>query len=133
MAMNENFFLVVRVHVAPQVEAQLLGGLDGGHMKEVASQPGFLGGKRIRIDRNAEGWSGFWMIYGVRSKADFDLYEKNTAPQRWSRSPIISRPAAPGRCVRNPSPCTGAGAPTCGRRASPTKRANCSPSPSRRR
>ena len=79
MAMNENFFLVVRVHVAPQVEAQLLGWLDGGHMKEVASQPGFLWGKRIRIDRNAEGWNGFSMIYGVESKAAFDQYEKNLA------------------------------------------------------
>jgi len=77
--MNENYFLVVRVHVAPQAEAPLLGWLDGGHMKEVASQPGFLWGKRIRIDRNADGWNGFSMIYGISSKRDFMNYESNTA------------------------------------------------------
>ena len=75
--MKENYFLVVRFFVAPQAEAQLLGWLDGGHMKEVASQPGFLWAKRIRTDRNADGWSGYLMIYGIESKEAFDRYEKN--------------------------------------------------------
>jgi hypothetical protein len=79
MAMNENYFLVVRFHVAPQAEAQLVGWLDGGHMKEVASQPGFLWARRIRIDRNADGWNGYSMIYGISSKKDFLQYESNTA------------------------------------------------------
>jgi hypothetical protein len=78
MAMNEKYFLVVRFHVAPQAEAQMLGWLDGGgHMKEVAGQPGFLWCKRIAVGRNADGWNGYSMIYGIASKEDFQRYESN--------------------------------------------------------
>ena len=77
--MKEQFFLVVRFWVAPEAEAQVIGWLDGGHMAEVAAQPGFLWAKRIRIEKNAEGWSGYSMIYGVSSKKDFLEYENNSA------------------------------------------------------
>ncbi|HEX9397209.1 MAG TPA: hypothetical protein VF943_10790 [Burkholderiales bacterium] len=79
MAMNEKYFLVVRFFVAPQAESQLLGWLDGGHMAEVAAQPGFLWCKRIRTEPNAEGWNGYSMIYGIASKAAFMQYENNAA------------------------------------------------------
>jgi len=72
--MKENYFLVVRFWVAPQAEAQVIGWLDGGHMAEVAGQPGFLWCKRIRLQENSH-----MMIYGIESKAAFDSYENNTA------------------------------------------------------
>jgi hypothetical protein len=71
--MNDaNYFLVVRFSVEPQAEAQVLGWLDGGHMKEVASQKGFLWCKRIKT-----GPSAYLMLYGIESKAAFDAYEAN--------------------------------------------------------
>ena len=76
--MKEQFFLVVRFWVAPEAEARLIGWLDGGHMAEVAGQPGFLWGRRIRTEKNSEGWNGYSMIYGIESKDAFDLYEKNS-------------------------------------------------------
>ena len=79
MAMKENYFLVVRFYIAPQAEAQVLGWLDGGHMAEVAGQPGFLWCKRIRIEKNPQGWNGYSMIYGIASKKDFMNYENNAA------------------------------------------------------
>ena len=36
------FFLVVRFWVAPEAEAQVRAWLEGGHVAEVVSQPGFL-------------------------------------------------------------------------------------------
>jgi len=72
--MKENYFLVVRFWVDPQAEAKMLGWLDGGHMAEVASQPGFLWCKRIRLQEN-----NHMMIYGIESKAAFDAYEANAA------------------------------------------------------
>lgn len=75
--MKEQFFLVVRFWVAPEAEAQLIGWLDGGHMAEVAAQPGFLWGRRIRTEKNAEGWNGYSMIYGISSKKHFLEYESN--------------------------------------------------------
>ena len=77
--MKENYFLVVRFWVAPQAEAQMLGWLDGGHMAEVAGQPGFLWCKRIKVAKNADGWNGWSMIYGISSKKDFLAYESNAA------------------------------------------------------
>ena len=71
---TENFFLVVKFSIAPEAEAQVLGWLDGGHMAEVASQPGFLWCKRIRLQENT-----YLMIYGIESKAAFDAYESNAA------------------------------------------------------
>ena len=71
---TENFFLVVKFWIAPEAEAQVLGWLDGGHMAEVASQPGFLWCKRIRLQENT-----YMMIYGIESKAAFDTYDNNAA------------------------------------------------------
>jgi hypothetical protein len=71
--MNEpGFFMVVRVQVAAEAEAGLLGWLDGGHIAEVLRQPGFLWAKRIRVAKHE-----YAMLYGIASKAHFDAYEAN--------------------------------------------------------
>jgi hypothetical protein len=75
------YFLVVRFSIEPQAEAQVLGWLDGGHMKEVASQKGFLWCKRIKTGPHA-----YMMLYGIESKAAFDAYESNKAlKERFAR------------------------------------------------
>jgi hypothetical protein len=84
--MNEpGFFLVVRFWVAPQAEAGLIGWLDGGHVAEVLQQPGFLWSKRIRLEKAADGWAGYSMIYGIRSKADFDAYNSSALMEKFKR------------------------------------------------
>jgi len=76
--MNEPaFFLVVRFWVAPHAETQVMRWLDGGHVAEVLRQPGFLWCKRIRLEKAADGWAGYSMIYGIESKAAFDAYNGN--------------------------------------------------------
>lgn len=69
---DAKYFLVVRFSVEPSAQTQLLRWLDGGHVKEVLSQSGFLWCKRISIEKNA-----FMMLYGIESKAAFDAYESN--------------------------------------------------------
>lgn len=69
---DARFLLMVRFTVEPQALAQVLAWLDGGHMAEVAGQPGFLWCKRVRLDGG-----GFVMIYGIESRAAFDAYEAN--------------------------------------------------------
>ena len=68
------YFLVVRFSVEPQAQAELLRWLDGGHVKEVLGQKGFLWCKRVKLEKNA-----FMMLYGIESKAAFDAYESNKA------------------------------------------------------
>ena len=76
-----NYFLIVRFSIDPQAEAQVLGWLDGGHMKEVASQKGFLWCKRVKTGPHA-----YMMLYGIESKAAFDAYEGNKAlKERFAR------------------------------------------------
>ena len=76
-----NYFLMVRFSIDPQAEAQVLGWLDGGHMKEVASQEGFLWCKRVKTGPHA-----YMMLYGIESKAAFDAYEGNKAlKERFAR------------------------------------------------
>lgn len=74
------YFLVVRFWVAPEAEAQVIAWLDGGHMSEVAKQPGFLWCKRLRLgERDEKGWPGYSMIYGIEDRAAFERYNGNKA------------------------------------------------------
>ena len=68
------YFLVVRFSVEPHAEAELLRWLDGGHVKEMLSQKGFLWCKRLRL-----GAHEFSMLYGIESRAAFEAYEGNKA------------------------------------------------------
>ena len=71
---DAKYFLVVRFSVEPQAEPQLLRWLDGGHVKEVLDQRGFLWCKRLRL-----GSHEFSMLYGIESRAAFEAYEGNKA------------------------------------------------------
>ena len=68
------YFLMVKFAIDPAHEAEVMRWLDGGHAAEVASQPGFLWCKRLKLDQG-----GFVMLYGIESRAAFDAYESNKA------------------------------------------------------
>ena len=69
-----NYFLVVRFSVEAQAEAQLMRWLDGGHVREVLRQQGFLWCRRLRL-----GAHEFSMVYGIESRSAFEAYESNKA------------------------------------------------------
>ena len=75
---GSKFFLVVRFWVAPEAEVEVMRWLEGGHVAEVVSQPGFLWCKRIVIEPK-DGWKGWSMIYGIESRAAFESYNGNKA------------------------------------------------------
>lgn len=67
------YFLVVRFAIEPQAEAKVLRWLEGGHVAEVLSQPGFLWCRRVKgAEKGA-----YAMIYGIESRRAFDAYESN--------------------------------------------------------
>jgi hypothetical protein len=66
------YFLVVRFSIEPQVEAQVLQWLDGGHVAEVLRQPGFLWSRRLKLDGG-----GYLMLYGIESREAFEAYGAN--------------------------------------------------------
>jgi hypothetical protein len=71
---DAKYFLAVRFSIEPQVEAQVLRWLDGGHAAEVSRQPGFLWCRRIKGETHT-----YMMLYGIESKSAFLAYEGNTA------------------------------------------------------
>ncbi len=72
------FFLVVRFWIAPEAEARVLAWLEGGHVTEVLSQPGFQWCRRLKVEAR-DGWPGYAMLYGIESRAAFDAYNGNQA------------------------------------------------------
>ena len=72
------YLLVVRFWVAPEAVAQVSRWLEGGHVTEVVSQPGFLWCRRLHLkEKDAKGWSAFSMLYGMESRHAFEKYESN--------------------------------------------------------
>lgn len=70
--------------VPPEVEADYLAWLDGGHIAEVAAQPGFLTGRRIALTQtDAEGRRGHMIIYEIASQHDLDVYMTSADRQRY--------------------------------------------------
>ena len=67
------YFLVVRFSIEPHAVADVMRWLDGGHVAEVLRTPGFLWCKRIKLDGG-----GYLMLYGIESRAAFEVYEANT-------------------------------------------------------
>src|SRR5262245_49944549 len=51
--MDAPFLYLVRFWVNPEGAKAVLHWLDGGHMRDVVGQPGFLWVRRVRLDQNA--------------------------------------------------------------------------------
>ncbi len=64
------FFLVVRFWIAPEAETRVLAWLEGGHVTEVLSQPGFQWCRRLKVEAR-DGWPGYAMLYGIESRQPF--------------------------------------------------------------
>ena len=72
------FYLVVRFWIAPGGEPQVMRWLDGGHMAEVARQPGFVWARRLRMaEKDATGWSAHALLYAIESRQHYEQYLAN--------------------------------------------------------
>ena len=79
---NQPVVYVVRFWAAADAIDELMRWLDGGHMAEVASQPGFRSVKMLDVgEKDAQGWHAFANLYEVDSRADFEAYQRNAALQ----------------------------------------------------
>ena len=80
------YYYIVRYWIAPAGEARVMAWLDGGHIAEVVSQPGFLWARRIRLEEaDSLGWRAFANIYGLESKAALDAYLADPVRARFAR------------------------------------------------
>jgi len=83
--MDAPFLYLVRFWVNPDGAAAVLRWLDGGHMRDVVAQPGFLWVRRVRLDQEPEGWPGYLMIYGLESRQSLQAYFDGPAPARFAQ------------------------------------------------
>ncbi|MCJ9428365.1 putative quinol monooxygenase [Kordiimonas marina] len=66
----------VRVWVDPERGEDYIAWLTGGHVAEIAGEPGVLWAHLARLDEpDADGWVGFRTLYGFESRAAFDAYQ----------------------------------------------------------
>jgi hypothetical protein len=80
------YYYIVRYWIAPAGEARVMAWLDGGHIAEVASQPGFLWARRIRLEEtDSLGWRAFTNVYGLDSKGALDAYFKSPVREKIAR------------------------------------------------
>lgn len=84
--MDAPFLYIVRFWVDPAGMTDVMNWLEGRHMAEVASLPGFLWVRRAKLDQQADdGWSAFMMIYGLESREALHRYFDSDAPPRFAK------------------------------------------------
>ena len=77
---NPSFIYAVRFWVAAEGKAPMMQWLEGSHVREVVSQPGFLWCRMLDLkEKDDKGWDAYSMIYGIESRAAIDAYNANTA------------------------------------------------------
>ena len=76
---NPGFLYVVRFWIEPKAREALMAWLEGGHVKEVVSQPGFLWCRQVDLgEKDDRGWEAHSMIYGIESREAFAAYSANS-------------------------------------------------------
>ncbi|MBW7836409.1 MAG: DUF4286 family protein [Sphingomonadales bacterium] len=84
MSDNGKSIYAVILWIPAAVEADYVQWLDGRHIAEVAAEPGFLRGRRVRLNQtDADGRQGYLVLYDVASGRDLDAYLKGDNRQRF--------------------------------------------------
>ena len=82
--MNAPVVYLVKFWVKPGGEKKVFGWLDGGHLQDVVSQPGFLWACRYKLtEPDKDGWPAYSMIYGVKSAEALRAYFNSAATKRY--------------------------------------------------
>ena len=80
---------LVRFWVKPGGEKKVFQWLDGGHLKDVLAQPGFLWARRYKLTQpDKDGWPCYAMIYGVKSVAALEAYFDSSATKQYAKERI---------------------------------------------
>lgn len=84
--MDAPYLYAVKMWLNPDGGERVMAWMDGGHQKEVASQPGFLWSRRFRLnEKSPDGWQAYIVLYGVTDEAALDAYQASPTRQRFAR------------------------------------------------
>jgi hypothetical protein len=87
--MNAQAVYLVKFWVKPGGEKKVFGWLDGGHLKDVLAQPGFLWARRYKlVEPDKDGWPAYAMIYAVQSLEALYAYFNSPATKRYAQERI---------------------------------------------
>ena len=74
---------LVKVEVAPSAERAWDDWNTKHHIPDVLAQPGFARASKYRLDACApDGWSRYWVLYELESRAALDAYLSGEAVKR---------------------------------------------------
>lgn len=83
--MDAGMIYVVRVWIDPAGAEAVTGWLRAHHMADVVAQPGFLWGRCIRLEQDADdGWLAYLMLYGLESREALQRYFANPIAERFA-------------------------------------------------
>jgi antibiotic biosynthesis monooxygenase (ABM) superfamily enzyme len=84
--MDAPILYMVQAWVSPDGGERYLRWLEDKHMAEVLREPGFLWARRCRLEqRDARGWAGYLLIYGLESHDALARYLDSPARARFWR------------------------------------------------
>lgn len=87
--MNAPAVYLVRFWVKPGGEKKVFDWLDGGHLKDVVRQPGFLWARRYKLAQpDANGWPCYAMIYGVKTLAALEAYFSSPVTKQFAQERV---------------------------------------------
>jgi hypothetical protein len=86
--MDAKAIYLVKFWVKPGSEEKVFTWLDGGHLKDVVAQPGFLWARRYRMEDDKDGWRAYAIIYGVESLQALKTYSVSAAAKRYAQERI---------------------------------------------
>jgi hypothetical protein len=76
---DAGFLYVVRFWIEPKMREAVMNWLEGGHVEEVVSQPGFLWCRRADLkEKDDHEWEAHSMVYGIESRDAFEAYSANS-------------------------------------------------------
>lgn len=74
---------LVKVEVAPPAERAWDDWNTKHHIPDVLAQPGFVRASKYRLDaKTPDGWSRYWVLYELESRAALDTYLSGEAVKR---------------------------------------------------
>ncbi len=82
--MSETAIYAVIAWLPAEIEQDYVAWLDHGHLAEVASQPGFLSGRRVKLNQtDSDGRQGYMSLYEVKDQASLDTYLNSETRQKF--------------------------------------------------
>ncbi len=84
--MEEKTVYIVQFWTRPDGGERVIEWLNGTHLADVVSQPGFLWARMFAMEQTSDdGWPAYMMMYGLESREALETYFNSDAQARYAK------------------------------------------------